>query len=35
MNGFKVIGFRDNDVDEIFKVLSAVILLGELNFTYA
>lgn len=30
--GFKLIGFRDADINEIFKIIAAVILLGELEF---
>ena len=29
--GFKLIGFRDADINEIFKIIAAVILLGELG----
>lgn len=32
INGFKVIGFREADIDEIFKIIAAVILLGEVEF---
>ena len=32
MSGFKLIGFRDSDVDGIFKVIAAIIHLGELDF---
>ena len=32
MNGFKLIGFRDADIDGIFKVIAAIIHLGELDF---
>ena len=32
MNGFKLIGFRDGDVDGIFKIIAAVVHLGELDF---
>ena len=32
IEGFKVIGFRDPDIDEIFKIIAAIIHLGELQF---
>ena len=32
INGFKLIGFRDADIDGIFKVIAAIIHLGELDF---
>lgn len=32
LEGFKVIGFRDSDMDQIFKIISAIVHLGELEF---
>ena len=31
--GFKVIGFRETDMNQIFKIIASIILLGELKFT--
>lgn len=32
ISGFKVIGFREADIDEIFRIIAAIIHLGELEF---
>ena len=33
IEGFKVIGFRETDMNQIFKIIASIILLGELKFT--
>ena len=32
IEGFKVIGFREADMNQIFKIIAAIIHLGELQF---
>ena len=32
LDGFKLIGFRESDVDQIFKIIAAIIHLGDLEF---
>ena len=32
IEGFKVIGFRDTDITQIFKIIASIIHLGELDF---
>ena len=33
IEGFKVIGFRETDMNQIFKIIASIVLLGELKFT--
>ena len=33
IEGLKVIGFRETDMNQIFKVIASIVLLGELKFT--
>ena len=32
IEGFKVIGFRDTDITQIFKIIASIVHLGELEF---
>ena len=33
IEGLKVIGFRETDMNQIFKIIASIVLLGELKFT--
>ena len=33
IEGLKVIGFRETDMNQIFKIIASIVLLGELRFT--
>ena len=33
IEGLKVIGFREADMNQIFKIIASIVLLGELKFT--
>ena len=32
IEGFKVIGFRETDITQIFKIIASIVHLGELEF---